>query len=51
MLRGIDGMTDRLLALWWHLSLIYFFFHSDVGGGEVGWGGADDHQEINQEGQ
>ena len=32
VLRGIDGMADRLLALWWHLSLICFF-HSDVGGG------------------
>lgn len=50
MLRDIDGMTDRLRALWWHLSLICFFFHSDAGG-EVGWDGADDHQEINQEGQ
>ena len=28
VLRDIDGMTDRLLALWWHLSLICFFLNA-----------------------
>lgn len=30
VLRAIDGMTDRLLALWWHLSLICFFSQLQV---------------------
>lgn len=51
VLRDIDGMTDRLLALWWHLSLICFFSRLQMRGvGEEG-SGADDYEEINQEGQ